>query len=57
MYNGVPGWRETLDKGNYDSAILDPHLQLNQLLHLTGGWHEVYADPHAVVYWRDAPTP
>jgi hypothetical protein len=57
MYNGVPGWRETLEKGNYDSAILDPHLQLNQLLHLTGGWHEVYRDPHAVVYWRDASAP
>ena len=57
MYNGVPGWRDTLAKGNYDSAILDPYLQLNQLLHLTGGWHEVYRDPHAVVYWRDAPAP
>ncbi len=56
LYNGVPGWRDTLDQGNYDSAILDPHLQLNQLLHLTGGWHEVYRDPHAVVYWRDMPT-
>jgi hypothetical protein len=56
LYNGVPGWRETLDKGNYDSAILDPYLQLNQLLHLTTGWHEVYRDAHAVVYWRDRPA-
>ncbi len=57
LYNGVPGWRETLDKGNYDSAILDPYLQLNQLLHLTTGWHEVYRDAHAVVYWRDTSAP
>jgi hypothetical protein len=52
LYNGVPGWRDTLDRGNYDSAILDPYLQLNQLLHLTGGWTEVYRDQHAVVYWK-----
>jgi len=56
LYNGVPGWRDTLAQGNYDSAILDPYLQLNQLLHLTPGWHEVYRDDHAVVYWRDAPS-
>jgi hypothetical protein len=55
MYNGVPGWRDTLAKGDYDSAILDPYLQLNQLLHLTPGWNEVYHDEHAVVYWRSAP--
>jgi hypothetical protein len=54
LYNGVPGWRDTLDRGHYDSAILDPGLPLNQLLHLTPGWHEVYRDKHAVVYWRDA---
>jgi hypothetical protein len=54
LYNGNPGWRDTLDKGNYDSAILDPYLPLNQFLRLTPGWHEVYRDDHAVVYWRDA---
>ena len=54
LFNGNPGWRDTLDKGNYDSAILDPYLPLNQFLHLTPGWHEVYRDEHAVVYWRDA---
>jgi len=57
LYKGVPGWRETLDQGRYDSAILDPYLPLNQLLHLTTGWHEVYRDAHAVVYWRDRPAP
>jgi hypothetical protein len=54
LYNGVPGWRETLEKGGYDSAILDPYLQLNQLLHFVPGWREVYRDDHAVVYWKDA---
>jgi hypothetical protein len=59
MVNGIagnkakPAWRETLDQGNYDSAILDPYLQLNQLLHLSSDWHEVYRDDHAVVYWRE----
>jgi hypothetical protein len=54
LYAAVPGWRDTIEKGGYDSAILDPGLQLNQLLHLTPAWHEVYRDDHAVVYWRDA---
>jgi hypothetical protein len=57
LYTGAPGWRETLDQGGYDSAILDPYLQLNQFLHLTPGWHEVYRDDHAVVYWRGPATP
>jgi hypothetical protein len=53
LYEGKPGWQEILAQGNYDSAILDPYLPLNQFLHLTPGWHEVYRDDHAVVYWRD----
>jgi hypothetical protein len=57
LYSGAPGWRETLDQGGYDSAILDPYLQLNQFLHLTPDWHEVYRDGHAVVYWHGAPAP
>jgi len=52
LYNGVPGWRDKLEQGRYDSAILDPYLQLNQMLHLTPGWSEVYRDEHAVVYWK-----
>jgi len=61
MGKGIAGsgekttWRTTLDQGNYDSAILDPYLPLNQLLHLQPDWHEVYRDDHAVVYWRDIP--
>ncbi len=47
-----PAWRDTLDQGNYDSAILDPYLQLNQLLRLQPDWHEVYRDDHAAVYWK-----
>jgi len=53
MTNGSPGWHEKLDKGNYDSAILDPYLQLNELLHFLPEWKEVYRDDHAVVYWKD----
>jgi hypothetical protein len=54
LYNAVPGWRDTLAQGRYDSAVLDPNLQLNQMLPLTPGWHQVYRDEHAVVYWHDA---
>ena len=53
LYHGQPGWSDTLAKEDFDSAILDPYLQLNQFLHLTSGWHEVYRDEYAVVYWRD----
>jgi hypothetical protein len=59
MVNGIagnkskPAWRETLDQGNYDAAILDPYLPLNQLMRLQPDWHEVYRDDHAVVYWKD----
>ena len=47
-----PGWQETLAEGNYDSAILDPYLKLNDLLRAEPDWHEVYRDEHAVVYWK-----
>lgn len=57
MYNGTDKWRETLEKGNYDSAILDPYLTLNQLLHFLPEWKEVYRDKKTVVYWRDVPAP
>jgi hypothetical protein len=53
MTNGSAGWDEKLKKGNYDSLILDPYLQLNELLHFLPEWKEVYRDEHAVVYWRD----
>jgi hypothetical protein len=52
MTNGVSGWQETLNQGNYDSLILDPDLQLNRKLHSLPEWKEVYRDKHAVVYWR-----
>jgi hypothetical protein len=46
-------WREELARGNYDSLIIDPYLQLNQLIHFLPEWKEVYRDDHSVVYWRD----
>jgi hypothetical protein len=51
--NGTPGWQEKLEKGNYDSLIVDPYLPINQLLHSLPEWKEVYRDKHVVVYWRD----
>jgi hypothetical protein len=53
MVNGEPNWRDTFEKGRYDSALLDPYLQLNQLLHSLPGWKEVYRDDKTVVYWKD----
>jgi hypothetical protein len=53
MTKGSAGWDEKLKKGNYDSLILDPYLQLNQKLHFLPEWKEVYRDEHVVVYWRD----
>jgi len=53
MTKGSAGWEEKLKKGNYDSLILDPYLQLNQKLHSLPEWKEVYRDQHVVVYWRD----
>jgi hypothetical protein len=51
--NGSAGWKEKLEKGNYDSLIVDPYLQINQLLHFLPEWKQVYRDEHVVVYWRD----
>jgi hypothetical protein len=53
MTKGAPGWEEKLKKGNYDSLLLDPYLQLNKLLHSRPEWKEVYRDKHVVIYWRD----
>jgi len=53
LTNGSAGWDEKLKKGNYDSLILDPYLQINQLLHFLPEWKEVYRDEHVVVYWKD----
>jgi hypothetical protein len=59
MVNGAPasktkpGWQETFDQGDYDSAILDPYLKLNDLLRIQPGWHEVYRDEHVVFYWKE----
>ncbi len=56
MFCGLPGWRDTLAQGHYDSMILDPYLPLNQVIHFLPEWKEVYRDDHAVVYWKDAPA-
>ena len=53
MIKGTPGWRDTFEKGHYDSALLDPYLSLNQLLPSLPGWKEVYRDDKTIVYWKD----
>jgi hypothetical protein len=54
MNNGSAGWEEKLKQGNYDSLLLDPYLQINQLLHFLPEWKKVYVDKYVVVYWKDA---
>ena len=56
MFYGTPGWKKTLAEGNYDSMILDPYVQLNQVIHFLPEWKEVYRDDHSVVYWKDSPA-
>jgi len=53
MTRGAAGWEEKLNKGNYDSLIIEPYLPLNQLLHFLPEWKQVWRDEHAVVYWKD----
>ena len=55
LYAAAPGWREKFDWGNYDSAIIDRHLQLNQFLPMLPGWKEVYHDKSTRVFWKDPP--
>jgi len=53
MYTAAPRWREVFEQGNYDSAILDRYLPLNQLLLFVPGWKAVYRDDKTIVYWKD----
>ena len=54
LYNSSPGWRDTLAKGRYDSAILDNYLALGDNLTLLPGWTKVYHDEKTTVFWRKA---
>jgi hypothetical protein len=51
--NGQGDWRAQMDQDRYDSAIVDPFLPLKTRLATAPGWHQVYADEHAVVFWHD----
>jgi hypothetical protein len=53
MMDGSAGWEEKLKKGNFDSLLVDPYLQINKLIHVMPEWKKVYQDDHVVVYWRD----
>jgi hypothetical protein len=55
LYDGRPGWRKTLDQGNYDSAILDTYLPLGQMLTLLPDWKEAFRDKKTVIFWRARP--
>jgi hypothetical protein len=53
LTKGSAGWKEKLEKGKYDSLIIDPYLPLNKLVHTLPEWKEVYRDKNVVVYWID----
>jgi hypothetical protein len=52
LYNGAPGWRGTLEKGHFDSAILDAYLPLGQMLALLPDWKLAYRDKQTIVFWK-----
>ena len=52
LYHTKPGWRDTLAKGNFDSAILDDYLPLTQNILLLPGWTQVYHDSKSTIFWR-----
>jgi len=54
LYEGRPGWRETLEKGHFDSAILEANLPLCQLLAFLPEWKSVYRDKKTIVFWKVA---
>ena len=49
---GHAGWDETLKEGNYDSILLEPNWQLNDLLKSRSEWREVWRNKDVVIYWR-----
>jgi hypothetical protein len=51
--NGSPSWDKTLETGRFDSLLLDPNWQINQLLKYHPEWKEVWRDKNIIVYWRD----
>jgi hypothetical protein len=54
---GAPGWADRLKQDNYDSLLLDPNWQLNELLKSRPEWKEVWRDKNVVVYWRTTNQP
>lgn len=55
---GAPGWADNLKKGNFDSLLLEPNYQLNELLKSRPEWQQVWRDKDVIVYWRAAePAP
>jgi hypothetical protein len=55
MIHGQPGWQATLEKGNYSAIVLEPELQLTQMLHFLPEWQLVYQDKSTVIYWKKTP--
>ena len=50
-------WRELLDRYQFDMALLPRDWALNTALEREPGWRQVYGDPVAVLYARDAARP
>ncbi|HEX4141660.1 MAG TPA: hypothetical protein VHY09_15030, partial [Candidatus Methylacidiphilales bacterium] len=50
--HGAAGWDEKLKEGNYDSLLLEPNWELNELLKTRPEWREVWRDKDVVIYWR-----
>ena len=53
MFGAELGWRELLDRYNFELALLPLDWPLSTMLEHEPGWHHVYADGVAVFYARE----
>jgi hypothetical protein len=51
-----PGWSSLLDRWNIDTAVLDRHWPLAELLRIDPGWRVLYEDAQTVVVRRMGPV-
>ena len=52
-YSGEKGWRETLDRFDIQTVLIQPNSALTSLLRDDKGWHKVFEDDQAIVFARN----
>ena len=51
-YDGLPNWRESLDRHGIKTVIIDTDVALSALLRSDSGWSKIYEDDQAVIFVR-----